>query len=360
MLSFLGYTIFQTDAAVVSFVNDTFVTHAAPLFHGLMAKFGPGTGVAVPDVVVCDYSSLGCSDFARFINATLILNMPDVNQAALDHTGVTLAPFLRSHEFFKSPAEVQARWDEHTSWTIAGLMSRLDRMAQQLVPRLFFPFYAHNWSYNGRPATLPPPASVLVDGRSLVLVNTFLGLEAPANHDADVVMTGPILSTALLARGSREEAGVEAAARMALDEPALSQWLLVSDQPVVYVSHGTLFPLADAARIVSLVRGIAAAGARTVFKTSLFDTTKRALINAGLLPEADVDTTSPSHSASVFVTKRCVVAPRLFSVVCSLQGAAVPLFTTCWRSSLLPVPIPYLAGSQAKWMCFPTRESHCS
>ena len=295
----------QSDEAVGQFVNDTIVTHSKPLFDGLMAKFGPGAG-RTPDLVVCDFSSLGCSDFARAVNATLLTNNPDVLQVALAHIGSSMTPLLRSHEFLGSKEAVLARWNEHVSWGLSGLLSRLERVLQLTLVRILIPLVSGRWSYDGRPASLPYPGQAMFDSSVVLLQDTFFGFESPSHLEPNVAMVGPMLPAHLLARRNRTASAALAFARVQEKEAELSEWLLSSDTPAVYISHGTLFPVADPAKVVALCRGVLNTGARAVYKTSQFTNTVKALVAAGLLPGEALSAKSRVYSSQLFVTRRYV------------------------------------------------------
>jgi hypothetical protein len=294
----------------LKFLQRVVQAHSKPLFDGLMAKFGPAAvaatpGARLPNVVVCDFISLGCADFAYMVNATLVLSQPDILQMAPYHMGNSLSPIIRSHEVLRTREEAQARWRDHLAVSLSGLLSRIDAFIQPLVMEALTPLGNRTgmlW-YEGRPWHLPLPASSMFDGNTLYLQGTFVPLEPPSNLPINVILVGPVLPSKVRARADRYATPIPVPHQLVEDEPSLADWLEASSTPAAYISQGTLFPVEDASTIVAFCQGLVSAGLRVVFKTVLVQEAAVALAAQGLL-SLGADGSPALSSDRIFLTRR--------------------------------------------------------
>jgi hypothetical protein len=307
--------LLQSDDVTLKFFQKVVQAHSKPLFDGLMAAFGPAavqgtSGARLPNIVVCDFISLGCADFAYMVNATLVFSQPDILQMAPYHMGSSLSPIIRSSEVLRTRGEAAARWRDHLSLTLSGLLSRIDTFIQPLVMQALLPL-GNNTDmllYEGRPWHLPLPGSSMFDGNVLYLQGTFVPLEPPSNLPVNVILVGPVLPSSVRARADRYANPIPVPPRLEGDEPALAKWLASSPTPAAYISQGTLFPVEDARTIVALCQGLVSAGLRVVFKTVLVQEAAIALAASGLLGPSTSTGGSPQLvSDKVFLSRRCVL-----------------------------------------------------
>ena len=290
--------------------EQTLCKHAQPLFEGLLATFGNDR----PDIVVCDFASVGCHDFAAAVGATLLLNQPDVLQTISWRWNDWLVPLLDAEGRLTSPAAVHDAIATHQSNSIAGFLSRVHTRALVGIMASLLPWglgRAQQRCWPDRPASLPQPLGHAYLNQSIiVLQNTMVPFELPGLLLPNIAMTGPILSSDVMRRAEREVFALQQRTPAASQhdtrelkiDAAMREWLDSSPQSVVYVSQGSLFPIHDAPRVLAIVQGLLAANVRVIFKTAKFNAVAAVLVEAGLLPPAGAQPTSPLSSQRIYLT----------------------------------------------------------
>ncbi len=137
-------------------MNATIGALSGPQFLGLTAAFGCGSA-DTPDVVVCDFASPGCHDFARLVGASLVLNVPDaysaINFVSVDHATPAFFnainwPVITRDVLLEAKAGQSAL-------SLSGVLSRASSGLFSLLFYSVVTAYARRWEQDWRPKDLP-------------------------------------------------------------------------------------------------------------------------------------------------------------------------------------------------------------
>jgi hypothetical protein len=275
----------QRVEAGLNLIGATIRASAGELYAGLLHTFSEGANR--PDVVICDFPSIGCHEYAVSLGIPMLLNNADVLQTQITNVFDYDQPMwdaygrLRTHTHtsdeenrFRSP------WNVHLRAIQASMLAA----SKPLTLALFAYFEGELWP--GRPAHLPPLGDTLVNSANLLLQNTFFPFEAPQSIPANIVLTGPALSRYMQRRGQDTLARIPVDPDVLLVDDMLREWLGRSDEPVLYVSLGTVFSVHDNVRVNALVAGFLRAGVRIIWKTHKVDDVVAGLRQSGVLPGA--------------------------------------------------------------------------
>jgi hypothetical protein len=270
---------------------------------------------SMPDVVVCDFASSGCHEFAVAVGAVLVINQPDVIQMISWRWSDWTVPLIDVDADFPTRDAARKVFDVHNSHTVSGLLSRLWHRAVAIVLYYGVPLAASQIQercWPDRPSFLPGNIGFVQENASyLILQNTFFPFEAPANLLPHYHLTGPILAPDVMAMAAdpssrNRELDIDDVMREWLDRDVSTTNAEASKKfgfaPVVYISQGTLFAIKDAPRVLAICNGLLAAGVRVIFKTSFYDSVANITALAGLVPAPKPGSRSTS-SDHVMVTK---------------------------------------------------------
>ena len=146
----------QRMEAGLKLVHATFAAMSGPQFLGLNATFGCHTQ-DTPDVVVCDFASPGCHDFARHVGASLVLNVPDayssINFVSVDAATPSLQGALSWPVISREVLE--AAREQQSSLTLGGVVARSETRAIRLVFHTIMSNYLSHLQQEWRPSGLP-------------------------------------------------------------------------------------------------------------------------------------------------------------------------------------------------------------
>ena len=129
---------------------------AQPQFLGLNATFGCHTQ-DTPDVVVCDFASPGCHDFARHVGASLVLNVPDamstINFVTADPTTPPFSHAITWPVITTGVLEEDAQGQYEAS--VRGTLLRAVVRAFTLLFQAYFASLGRAQALDWRPSDLP-------------------------------------------------------------------------------------------------------------------------------------------------------------------------------------------------------------